>query len=73
MTALLSVVNGATSLVVFVPVHGVGQWEQFLAASFAAWVASSAAYAAAWKPTGAAQQITDKTANFGFGPKNTVS
>jgi hypothetical protein len=70
VTALLSVLSGAFSLLVFVPLHGVYQWEQFIVVVALSWLGAGVAYYVAWKPTKAAEAIANRTARFGFGPKN---
>lgn len=64
---MLAAVAGALSAGFLSPPKGFGEWEQIALCVLLAWVASGAAFVAAWHPTGASEAIGRRTASFGIG------
>lgn len=66
LTALLAAVTGGLNGALTALPHGWTQWEAILWQIFVAWVAAGVAYLTGWKPTGASNTVTKKTATFGL-------
>jgi len=68
VAAGLSVITGIVSTVLTTPPKGAAQWESLLGYMLVAWIASTGAYVAAWKPSKAAAVLNERVApSFGFG------
>jgi uncharacterized membrane protein YdcZ (DUF606 family) len=67
VAAGLSVITGVACTYLTTPPRDTKQWEQLIGYMLVAWIASSGAYVAAWKPSHAAAVLNEHTPAFGFG------
>lgn len=63
---LAAVSGGLTAYLTKAPVGAKG-WETFVGTILVTWIASSASYFFGWKPSGAANAISQRTRRWGFG------